>query len=182
MFRILILAAFALTISAISATGLFAETSPEQTISATVSGQSVSMTVDPTSIDYGTVPFETSRTSLAAPDGPVTFTATNTGNVAVDFMVRGTDATGSGFTWTLATDAPSCPSTTNLNKFRHSVKVGSDPAKFLTGSAEPLSTGVAAAGTTQFTSEIYMPCFGSDGAGQQATTSIVLTAVAPVAN
>jgi hypothetical protein len=50
---------------------------------------------------------------------------------------------------------------------------------FLTTTAEALSTNVAALGTTQFTSEIYMPCFGSDGAGEQASTAIILTAVAP---
>jgi hypothetical protein len=183
MFRILAFTALALIISAVSARGLFAETSTEHTISATVSGQSVSMTVSPTSIDYGTVPFETSRSSLAAPGGAITFTAENTSNVAVDFMVRGTDANGTGTAWALTPDAPGCPTTNpaNWNKFRHSVTPTSALAKFLTTAAEPLSENVAADGTTQFTSEIYMPCFGSDGAGEQRSTSIVLTAVAVVA-
>jgi hypothetical protein len=182
MFRILTFTAFALVVSAVSARGLFAqETSTEHTISATVSGQSVSMTVSPTSIDYGTVPFETSRPSSAVPGGPVTFTATNTSNVEVDFMVRGTNATGTGLNWTLTPDALGCPSTnpSNWNKFRHSVTPTSASAMFLTTTSEALSSDVAALGATQFTTEIYMPCFGSDGAGEQASTSIILTAVGP---
>lgn len=178
MFRVLTFTALALIISAVSARGLFAqETSTEHTISATVSGQSVSMTVSPTSIDYGTVPFETSRSSLAPEAGSVTFTAENTGNVAVNFMARGANATGSGFTWTLTPTGFACPSATN--QFRHSVTPTGGSGMFLTTTSEPLSNNVAALGTKQFTSEIYMPCFGSDGAGAQASTSIILTAVAP---
>jgi hypothetical protein len=138
------------------------------------------MTVSPGSIDYGTVQFETSRSSLAALGGPVTFTATNTGNVDVDFMARGTNATGTDFTWILTPDALGCPSPNPAlwNKFRHSVTPTTASVMFLTGSAEPLSNNVPALGTTQFTTEIHMPCFGSDGAGAQASTSIVLTAMA----
>jgi len=177
MFRILSLTALALVVSALAGGPLFAESSEEETITATVSGQSVSMTVSPGSIDYGTVPFETSRSSLAAPGGPVTFTATNTGNVTVNFAVRGSDATGTGFSWALSTGALACPN--DANKFRHSVTPTGGSSIFLTTAPEDLATGIAAAGTKTFTSEIYMPCFGSDGAGEQASTSILLTAIAP---
>jgi hypothetical protein len=176
MIRIIVLGVLALGVAALSATSAFSQDSDEQTISATVSGQSVSMTVSPTSIDYGTVPFETSRTSLAAPGGPVTFVATNTGNVTEDFLVRGTNATGSGFTWTLDSGPIACPN--NLNQFRHSVTPASQSSVFLTTADDTLSGNIAASGNKSFTSEIYMPCFGSDGAGLQATTSIVVTAVA----
>jgi len=177
MIRLCILMALALGVSALSANQLSAE-GVEETVTATVTGQSVSMTVSPTSIDYGTVPFESSQSSLAAAGGPITFTATNTGNVNEDFLVRGTDATGSGFTWTLQNGAFACGSPTNNNKFRHSVAPVSQPAIFLTTADDFLATAVAPAGSQPFNSEIYMPCFGSDGAGLVATTQIVVTAVA----
>jgi len=88
MIRLASLLILVIIASSLSTSRVHAATPVEQTVTATVTGQSVSMTVSPTSIDYGTVPFETSRTSLAAPDGAVTFEATNTGNVPEDFLVR----------------------------------------------------------------------------------------------
>ena len=150
----------------------------EETVTATVTGESISMTVSPTSIDYGTVPFETSRSSLAALSGPITFLATNTGNVNEDFFVRGSNASGSGFTWNLQSGAVACGGPSTINKFRHSVTPVGGSAIFLTTADDFLATGVVPSGTKSFNSEIYMPCFGSDGAGMQATTQIIVTAVA----
>ena len=178
MIRLLALAAFLLIASALSPTRLLAQAT-EQTVAATVTGQSVSMTVSPNSVDYGTVPFQTSRSSLGAPGGAVTFIATNTGNVTEDFYVRGSVATGSGFSWSLVTDPITCGSPSNNNKFRHRVTPAVQAALFLSAADDPLATAVAPTDSESFTSEIYMPCFGSDGAGQQATTNIVVTAVAP---
>jgi hypothetical protein len=179
MIRLAALLIIVAVASSFSTSRVHAETSTEQTVTATVTGQSVSMTVSPTSIDYGTVPFEMSRTSLAAPGGAVTFVATNTGNVDEDFLVRGSDATGSGFSWSLVAGAVSCGPGSNNNKFRHSVTPSGGPSQFLATSDDTLATAKAPSDTQSFTSEIYMPCFGSDGAGLQATTSIVVTAVAP---
>lgn len=173
MIRLLALAALALIAGTLTSSTVSAEE-----ITVTVSGQSVSMTVSPTSIDYGTVPFQESRHSSAAVGGPVTFLATNTGNVDEDFLVRGADATGTGFTWSLVSGAVSCGSPGNNNKFRHSVTPLSQPGIFLTTSDDFLASGVAPAGTQSFNSEIYMPCFGSDGAGLAASTQIIVTAIA----
>jgi len=52
-------------------------------------------------------------------------------------------------------------------------------SQFLATSNDILAEAKAPSDTQSFTSEIYMPCFGSDGAGLEATTSIVVTAVAP---
>ena len=179
MIRLASLLILVIIASSLSTSRVHAATPVEQTVTATVTGQSVSMTVSPTSIDYGTVPFETSRTSLAAPDGAVTFEATNTGNVPEDFLVRGSAATGSGFSWALETGAISCESPSNSNKFRHSVTPVGGSSQFLTTGDDILATAKAPSDTQSFTSEIYMPCFGSDGAGLEATTSIIVTAVGP---
>jgi hypothetical protein len=175
MIRFVALAALVFVVSTLTSTPVGAE---EETVTATVTGESISMTVSPTSIDYGTVPFEASRSSLSAVGGPITFVATNTGNVDEDFLVRGTNAAGTGFTWNLQSDSISCGSPGNNNKFRHSVTPISQPSIFLTTADDYLSTNVAPAGSQSFNSEIYMPCFGSDGAGLQATTQIIVTAVA----
>lgn len=150
-----------------------------QTVDATVSALAVSLTVDPGSVNYGTLAFEQSRSSKAAEAGNVTFTATNTGNAMESFLVHGADATGTGFSWTL-TDAIGCGPISARNKYRHSVKVGAAPAQFLSPTSDTLASGVAATGgTVQFTSELYMPCSGSDGSGKVASTAITVVATSP---
>jgi hypothetical protein len=158
-------------------TGPAHATDPEQSVTATVTGQSVSLTVSPTTIDYGVVPFETSRPSTASADGNISFLITNTGNVSETFNVRGTSATGTGATWTLVPGAFSCPN--SLNTFRHSVTPAGGSQIFLTTANQALATSITPAGTKSFTSEIYMPCFGSDGATTLMTTNIVVSASNP---
>lgn len=178
MIRLASLVLVILVASSLSTSHVFAQASGEQTVAATVTGQSVSMTVSPTSIDYGTMPFESFRNSLAAPGGAVTFVATNTGNVNEDFLVRGSPAAGSGFSWAIEEGTIGCGPPSNNNKFRHSVTpVGGIPL-FLTTADYVLATSKAPSDTQSFTSEIFMPCFGSDGTGLEATTNIVVTAVA----
>ena len=170
-----------LLVCGIAATTTHAYAQESQTISATVSPLSVSLTVNPGTIDYGTMAFETSRKSTDPEAGGVTFTATNTGNAAESFLVHGDNATGDGFTWTL-TDAIGCGPVTARDKFRHSVTlVGSTSSLFLLPVTEyALATGVPAlTGTVQFKSEFYMPCSGSGGAGKTASTSIIVVAVSP---
>jgi len=148
-----------------------------QTVDATVSTLAVSLTVNPGSVDYGTLAFQTSRPSTAAEAGGVTFTATNTGNAPESFLVHGANATGTGFSWTLVQDSPSCGSPSNANKFRHSVKVVASLAQFLQLTDDLLASDVPAnTGTVQFTSELYMPCSGSDGSGKVASTAITVVA------
>lgn len=147
-----------------------------QTVDATVSALAVSLTISPTSVNYGTLAFETSRASTAPEAGNVTFTATNTGNSTESFLVHGADATGDGFSWAL-TDAAGCGPISARNKYRHSVKVGAAAAQFLSLNDDTLASGVAAAGgTVHFTSELYMPCSGSDGSGKVASTAITVVA------
>jgi len=153
----------------------------EDTIGASVTVQEIAVSVSPTSVNYGTLPFETSKRSDALAV-PVTFTATNDGNIDVDLKVRGADATFTGGSWTIQAAAPSCPTQTNL--FRHSVigktGVSDDTPIFLTtsNSSTDLVSTLASAGEKDFNSEIFMPCTGSDGLGKTASTSITVVATA----
>lgn len=182
-----LLVALGLAILLSAALWLPSSAGPEAPITATVTVQNVSVTVSPTTIDYGTLAFEATKQSgtTAAP----TFTATNNGNVNEDLKVRGANATkdpsdlGGAFTWTIQTAAPVCP---DPNKFRHSVKgVSAGPVDdaeiFMTTvtSAGNLTIApLAASATKTFNSKLYMPCSGSSGLGQKATTSITVVATA----
>jgi hypothetical protein len=154
----------------------------EGTISASVTVQNIAVSVAPTSVDYNTVPFESSQSSnLATP--AVTFTATNDGNVNEDFAVRGADATlspGPG-SWSIKATALDCV-TPVLNEFRHSVTgtTGGDPEIFMdtAASTTPLAVAVGSASSKSFNSKIYTPCVGSAGLGQTASTSITVVATA----
>ncbi|HYM15304.1 MAG TPA: hypothetical protein VEZ14_07070 [Dehalococcoidia bacterium] len=161
-------------------TGPAAAESVEQTVSATVSSQSVAISVSPNVINYGTVGFEQSRSSLAAEAGNVTFVATNTGNVPELFSIRGSAAAGDGFTWDLTPSAVTCGALANMNKFRHRVNpLGGTPI-FLTYLAEYLAVDpIAPSAGTSFTTEIYLPCLGSNGVGKTASTNITVVATAP---
>jgi len=154
---------------------------PEAPITASVTVQNVSVTVSPASVNYGTLSFETTKRSDALTT-PVTFTATNNGNVNEDLKVRGSDATFSGGSWTIQAAAPTCPAQINL--FRHSAigKTGlaDDPEFFMTtvNSGTNLASALAAAGAKDFNANIYMPCSGSGGLGLTASSSITVVALA----
>lgn len=152
----------------------------EDAVTASVTVQNVSVTISPSTVDYGTLSFEaTQRSGTAA--SPF-FTATNNGNVDEDFNVRGTDATFTGGSWTIQAAAPTCPSQTNL--FQHSVigvTSGADDGEILMTdetSGTDLATGLGANGTKDFNSKIYLPCSGSDGLGETASTTITIVATA----
>jgi hypothetical protein len=173
--RLLVAAALAVVLSI--PLGIQAYAGDTQDVTASVSALAVSLTVDPGSVDYGTMAFETSRTSNSVAAGGVTFTATNTGNAPENFLVHGAIATGTGLSWALTPDSLGCGVPASLNKFRHSVKVGVSPAMFLSTTSDTLASGVAAlTGTVLFTSELYMPCSGSGGSGKVASTTITVVA------
>lgn len=155
----------------------------EDTISATVTVQEIAVSVDPSSVDYETVAFEaTKRSGTAA--SPY-FTATNDGNVDIDLRVRGANATltpGPG-SWTIQGSAVSCPAD-GTDVFAHSA-IGAtsgadDTPIFMTTSTSSsfLDTSLASTGTKDFNSEIFMPCSGSAGLGQTASTSVTVVATA----
>ena len=155
----------------------------EAPISATVTVKEISVIVSPNSVDYEVLAFEESKTvgTVAAPN----FTATNDGSVDEDFLVRGANATvaGSPNAWAIQDTALDC-GTPVLNKFRHAVQGVStgpvlDTAIDLTQTNKTgLASDVAPNDTKQFNSTLEMPCTGSTGLGEDATTSITIVAIA----
>jgi hypothetical protein len=149
-----------------------------KTVTAQVVVQTVAVSVSPDSINYGPVPFGSSKSS-ADLSTPITFTVTNTGNVNEVFQVYGTNATGGLAGWTL--------NSTNIadNQFRHSITGIADGTSVAIGQQylevslqewANKSGGYAPTHTQKFTSRIYMPASG-DATGTK-TTSIVIVAVA----
>ena len=150
----------------------------EEPISATVTPKLVSVSVSPTTVNYGTLALSTSDGSrTTALSG--TFTATNGGNVTETFNIKGTDATG-GTTWTLDY-SPANTGTVGNDQYVHRYDEG---ASFIGGEAAALSTsyltlkaGVAALGTADFVLQMNMPT-GTTGYGQRSST-VTVQAVAP---
>lgn len=176
-------AAIALGLAALFGAMLWlpASADPEAPITASVTVQNVSVTVSPTTVDYGTEAFETTKRSGTAVS-PF-FTATNNGNVNQDLKVRGADATFTGGSWTIQGSAVSCP-TTPVDTYAHSAigaTSGVDDAEiFMTtsNSSSNLASALAASGTKDFNSKLYLPCAGSGGQGLTASTSITVVALA----
>lgn len=150
-----------------------------QNIAATVSVQSVAITLSPTSVNYGTLVFGTTKSSSQLTPA-VTFTATNAGNVNVSVKAYGANAMANGAdVWTLTPGAVNCPGTA-VNNFGHSVTPTGGSESFLSSSTggSTLASGVAPGSAVSFTSKLYMPCSGSAGVGQTLNTTITVFATA----
>lgn len=143
------------------------------TVAATVTPQNISVTVSDGAVAYGTLDLSSSKDTTS--DGTNdTQTATNDGNVAEDFNIRSTDATG-GTTWTLA-------GSIGANQYKHSFCTSGggspDPCDAtptwtaMTTSYASLDTNVAAAGTNKFDLKIDTPSSSSDYVQKSITVTI----------
>ncbi len=147
------------------------------TVAATVTPQNISVAVTDGTIAYGTLDLSTTQatTSGGLNDTQV---ATNDGNVAEDFNIKSSDATG-GTTWTLAGSIGS-------NQYKHSFcTAGSgspDPCDTgptytaMTTSYQSLGTNIAGSGTKRFDTKLDVPSSTSDYV--QKTITITVQAVA----
>ena len=143
------------------------------TVAATVTPQNISVSVTDGSVAYGTLAISTTKdtTSGGLNDSQ---TATNDGNIAEDFNISSTDATG-GNTWTLA-------GSIGADQFKHSYcNTGS-------GSPDPCDTGatwsamstsytqiansVAAAGNSKFDLQISTPSSVTDYVQKSITVTV----------
>ncbi|MDP2671629.1 MAG: hypothetical protein Q8P13_04210 [bacterium] len=145
------------------------------TVAATVTPQSISVTVTDGSVAYGTVDLSSTQatTSGGLDDTQV---ATNNGNVAEDFNITSTNATG-GTAWTLA-------STIGTDQYKHSFCTAGggspDPcdstptwtAITTAGSYQSLSTNVAASGTTRFDLQLSTPSSVADYVQKSITVTV----------
>jgi hypothetical protein len=122
-------------------------------VTATVTVQDISVSVLDGSITYGNLAVNTSRSTIASEANDMQ-TATNNGNIAEDFNIKGTDSAN----WTLAATTGSdqyvhkfCNETTN--------DCATPPTSYtaLTTSYQTLSSNVSAAGTIDFHLQITTP-------------------------
>jgi hypothetical protein len=143
------------------------------TVAATVTPQNISVTVADGSVAYGTLAVSSNASTIASGLND-TQTATNNGNVAEDFNITSTDATG-GNTWTLA-------GTIGADQYKHSYcNTGSgSPDPCDTGATwNAMSTGytqiansVSAAGTSKFDLKIDTPSTVSDYTQKSITVTV----------
>jgi hypothetical protein len=145
------------------------------TVAATVTPQNISVSVADGSVAYGTLAVSTTKdtTSGGVNDSQ---TATNDGNVAEDFNITSTHATG-GTQWTLA-------GTIGADQYKHSFcNTGSgspDPcdtgatwnAITTAGAYQTLGTNIATSGTSKFDLQISTPSSVSDYTLKSITVTV----------
>lgn len=126
-------------------------------------------------IDFGEVGF--------APEGDIATSSglsnyTNCSSVTEQIAVRGTNAssTTTSTVWTLQSQQP-CVGTTTLNEFRVETKDVDQLSLALSTSASTIDPALAAGTPAQtLWTMLYMPCTGSDGAGE--TMQFTITVIA----
>jgi hypothetical protein len=119
-------------------------------VSATVTTQNISVAVTDGTVSYGTLASNTSKSTIAADLNDLQ-TATNDGNLAEDFNIRGQNSAN----WTLA-------ATTGTDQYVHRFCIascGTPPTNYtaLTTSYQALATNKAPAGTQTFDLQITTP-------------------------
>ncbi len=152
---------FFATIGILSLIGMMviglAQAGTEATVAATVTVQNISVSVSDGTVVYGTLAVN----ATASTRSPVDLqTATNNGNIAEKFNIKGMDATGSTQTWTLAATAGSA-------QYIHGFCTSScttPPTSYtaLTTSYATLAASVAASGTQTFDLYINTPTATTD--------------------
>ena len=158
------------------AVGVGVSAGTESSVTATVTPQNISVSLNAASVNYGIL-------ELSASDGnrvtalSSTFTATNDSNVSADFTIRGSN-TDNG--WTLDS-TPADTGTVAADQFVH--RFDAD-ATFTTGTAKALDTSnqtlglaIPSGNTQDFVLEMNMPISSTNpSAVQSSTVTIVATA------
>lgn len=143
------------------AVGIVATADTTGTVTATVTPQIISVTVDVSDVDYGIL--DVSETS--APSSVIT--ATNNGNVAEKLEIKGSDSTN----WTLSDTA------IGADIFMHEFATDDDSYVSYTAldntNYTTLDASVAASGTQLFKLQLKMPS-STSVTDQQSTTITVL--------
>ena len=144
----------------------------EKNVTATVTIGNVSVTLAPTSFNYGTMPFNTTKESFDVIDGGSKNISATVGSVVTNLTIKGADSTG-GSGWTLA-------GTNGAGTYVHSFGEAADqttqPGSYATlnsASFTTLKTGVAASGVVWFGLRIQTPT-----SGEEAQQSAVVTVLA----
>lgn len=169
-------------LSVLLAAGLYAGSSvpvfsaDNGTVTATVSVQDVPcITLGVTTLNHGTKAF--SSTTLVTDTKNIS-NIDSCSSAAQTLLATGSNATGSGVTWTPVATV-NCSSTPK-NQYRMALRNPGPPTVInLSLAAQPF--GSLSADQQDFLAEatLTMPCTGSDGAGETMSMSITLTATVP---
>lgn len=177
------IAALAVAALAVGAGPAFTQSTPTGTVAVTITAQATAapcLTVTPGAVNFGPLPFSTSNSiSQASTNITVGFCGTATGQ---NLLGSTTPATGPSGSWTPLTDGAinSCPA---LNEFHLNLSSLTTFYLFMTGTPAPVLQSVAGppavfpAGDKVFGLGIFMPCQGSNGAGDTKTLTATFTAV-----
>lgn len=116
------------------------------TVTATVTAQNISISVADGGISYGTLALASSKDTTASGLND-TQTATNTGNVAEDFTIKGSNSAD----WTLGATSAS-------EQYVHQFSTNSGSVwTALTTSDQSLASNISSSGTKQFDLKITVP-------------------------
>ena len=157
----------------------YSETEPNAggaQVAATFTMESISVTISegyPTAVDYGVMAPNTEAVPVSYTPSTYSYLRVeNSGSVAEDLLVRGTDATCGLGTLTLAA-AP------GPDQYSHLYGAGQTPGSYsaLSTSASTLDTNVAVGGTVDFNLKIRTPTTSSVW-GQYSTTVTILAVAA----
>lgn len=145
----------------VSAQGIGAQAS--ESVTATVTAQEVSLTVDDGTIAYGILDVNAQKSTLDLTD---TQTVTNTSNVNADFTISGTNSTD----WNLA-------ATPGTDEYVHEFTTsGTFPGTNLTTNLTTLDSAVAPNGTISLDLRITMPSSTTVYTQQSVDVSVQVTA------
>jgi hypothetical protein len=139
-------------------------------VSATVTAQLISVTVASGTVAYGTVVLSGTKDTTASGLNN-TQTATNNGNVAEDFSISSSNATG-GTQWTISGTA--IGSDQYMHKF--SVNGGSTWAAMTTSNTSLASNIAATSGTRTFDLQILTPSSSTDYTQKTITVTVLAAA------
>ena len=140
-------------------------TAQEASVSATVTPQLVAVSVDPTSVAYGTLAVNTTDNLPTA----ASFDATNDGNVNADFVIKGSNTTPDN--WTLAATAGSA---TYVHRFSSTGSGGTFTALTLTN--QTLASAITAGSFQTVHLNLDMPTATTATAEQTASVTVLATA------
>jgi hypothetical protein len=184
------------TVAAIAAAGLAAGAVPAFTadtgsVTVTITAEPAAqpcITVGPSTMDFGTLPFSTAgalSSRFIPPLGGTPTTVTSCGTAGQHLTLTGSDATGTTGSWTISGDARGtnqCPAVNRFNLTGHreldanqGIHLSTSPRLVLApGGVGPYVLG--AGGSDNFGFTIDMPCQGSNGAGEQKSMTVTFTA------
>lgn len=146
------------------------------TVTGTVTTPSPCLTIDDTSIDFGSRPFDTGG-AVDDYEADSRTTVTNCSGTGQNLFVQGSHAVGASMAqWNLVTDNQFCP-VRGTNRYQY--MLGAEPevqGQFLSTANQLFTASFTAGSPLAVRHVIRMPCAGSAGAGTAMSTSVQFTA------